>query len=133
MCKVKQYIRFLFVQFLVFLPNFVAEQRKSFTNSKMLPKGAVHAQYNSPAPFVKKNVPWHILAPRRGCFGNHLPLRRVRILAERFYRIETKFPIRQKIRLLHVESTRKRRIFLIHRIKYPQSAYSIIHSQLKIS
>ena len=33
----------------------------------------------------KKNVPWHILAPRRGCFGNHLPLRRVRILAERFY------------------------------------------------
>ena len=33
---------------------------------------------------IKKNVPWHILAPRRGCFGNHLPLRRVRILAERF-------------------------------------------------
>ena len=33
---------------------------------------------------VKKNVPWHILAPRRGCFSNHLPLRRVRILAERF-------------------------------------------------
>ena len=32
---------------------------------------------------MKKNVPWHILAPRRGCFGNHLPLRRVRILAER--------------------------------------------------
>ena len=32
----------------------------------------------------KKNVPWHILAPRRGCFSNHLPLRRVRILAERF-------------------------------------------------
>ena len=43
---------------------------------------------------VKKNVPWHILAPRRGCFSNHLPLRRVRILAERFYRMETKFPIR---------------------------------------
>ena len=35
----------------------------------------------------KKNVPVHILAPRRGCFGNHLPLRRVRILAERFYMI----------------------------------------------
>ena len=33
---------------------------------------------------MKKNVPWHILAPRRGCFGNHLPLRRVRILAELF-------------------------------------------------
>ena len=43
---------------------------------------------------IKKNVPWHILAPRRGCLGNHLPLRRVRILAERFYRMETKFPIR---------------------------------------
>ena len=35
----------------------------------------------------KKNVPVHILAPRRGCFGNHLPLRRVLILAERFYMI----------------------------------------------
>ncbi len=33
---------------------------------------------------MKKNVPWHIPAPRRGCFSNHLPLRRVRILAERF-------------------------------------------------
>ena len=43
---------------------------------------------------IKNNVPWHILAPRRGCFSNHLPLRRVRILAERFYRMETKFPIR---------------------------------------
>ena len=32
---------------------------------------------------IKKNVPWHILAPRRGCLGNHLPLRRVRIRAER--------------------------------------------------
>ena len=45
---------------------------------------------------MKKNVPWHILAPRRGCFGNHLPLRRVRILAERFYRMETKFPYDKK-------------------------------------
>ena len=43
---------------------------------------------------IKKNVPWHILAPRRGCFSNHLPLRRVHILAEYFYRMETKFPIR---------------------------------------
>ena len=33
---------------------------------------------------MKKNVPWHILAPRRGCFSNHLPLRRVRILVELF-------------------------------------------------
>ena len=33
---------------------------------------------------VIKNVPRHILAPRRRCFSNHLPLRRVRILAERF-------------------------------------------------
>ena len=31
---------------------------------------------------IKRNVPWHILAPRRGCFGNHLPLCRVRILVE---------------------------------------------------
>jgi len=45
---------------------------------------------------VKKNVPWHILAPRRGCFSNHLPLRRVRILAEHFDRIEAKFSIRSK-------------------------------------
>ena len=40
---------------------------------------------------MKKNVPWHILAPRRGCFGNHLPLRRVRILAERFCMIGRNF------------------------------------------
>ena len=40
---------------------------------------------------TKKNVPWHILAPRRGCFGNHLPLRRVRILAERFCMIGRNF------------------------------------------
>ena len=40
---------------------------------------------------VKKNVPRHILAPRRGCFGNHLPLRRVRILAERFCMIGRNF------------------------------------------
>jgi len=33
---------------------------------------------------LKKNVPWHILALRRSCFGNHLPLRRVRILVERY-------------------------------------------------
>ena len=44
----------------------------------------------------KKNVPWHILAPRRGCFSNHLPLLRVRILAEHFDRIEAKFSIRSK-------------------------------------
>ena len=40
---------------------------------------------------MKKNVPWHILAPRRGCFGNHLPLRRVRILAECFCMIGRNF------------------------------------------
>ena len=40
---------------------------------------------------MKKNVPRHILAPRRGCFSNHLPLRRVRILAERFCMIERNF------------------------------------------
>ena len=31
------------------------------------------------------------LAPRRGCFGNHLPLRRVRIPAERFRMIGRNF------------------------------------------
>ena len=45
----------------------------------------------------KKNVPWHILAPRRGCFGNHLPLRRVRIPAELFlsYGNEVSYTIRK--------------------------------------
>ena len=48
---------------------------------------------------MKKNVPWHILAPRRGCFGNHLPLRRVRILAERFlsYRNEVSYTIKKRL------------------------------------
>ena len=41
---------------------------------------------------VKKNVPWHILAPRRGCFGNHLPLRRVRFLAERAFYCHEQLP-----------------------------------------
>ena len=41
-------------------------------------------------------MPWHILAPRRGCFSNHLPLRRVRILAEHFLYDRTQFPIIQK-------------------------------------
>ena len=54
---------------------------------------------------LKKNVPWHILAPRRGCFCNHLPLRRVRIPAERFYFIGhiflwSKKELRQKHRFL---------------------------------
>ena len=47
----------------------------------------------------KKNVPWHILAPRRGCFGNHLPLRRVRILAERFCMIGRNFLSYRKSRM----------------------------------
>ena len=48
---------------------------------------------------MKKNVPWHILAPRRGCLGNHLPLRRVRILAERFlsYRNEVSYTIKKRL------------------------------------
>ena len=47
---------------------------------------------------MKKNVPWHILAPRRGCFGNHLPLRRVRILAELFlsYGNEVSYTIKKR-------------------------------------
>ena len=60
------------------------------------PRGAFLSYGNEVSYTIKiiKNVPWHILAPRRGCFSNHLPLRRVRILAEHFYRMETKFPIR---------------------------------------
>ena len=58
------------------------------------PRGAFLSYGNEVSYTIIKNVPWHILAPRRGCFSNHLPLRRVRILAERFYRMETKFPIR---------------------------------------
>ena len=50
--------------------------RYSPTPRASLGFGSLHA---------KKNVPWHILAPRRGCFGNHLPLRRVRIPVARFY------------------------------------------------
>ena len=58
------------------------------------PRGAFLSYGNEVSYTIIKNVPWHILAPRRGCLGNHLPLRRVRILAEHFYRMETKFPIR---------------------------------------
>ena len=48
-----------------------------------------------PITDLKKNVPWHILAPRRGCFGNHLPLRRVRILVKHLlsYGNEVSYPI----------------------------------------
>ena len=49
------------------------------------PRGAFLSYGNEVSYTMKKNVPWHILAPRRGCFCNHLPLRRVRIPAERFY------------------------------------------------
>ena len=46
-------------------------------------------------------MPWHILAPRRGCFSNHLPLRRVRIFAELFYWIETQFRSNKKAARSH--------------------------------
>ena len=48
-----------------------------------------------PITDLKKNVPSHILAPRRGCFGNHLPLRRVRILVKHLlsYENEVSYPI----------------------------------------
>ena len=49
------------------------------------PRGAFLSYGNEVSYTIIKNVPWHILAPRRGCFSNHLSLRRVRILAERFY------------------------------------------------
>ena len=47
--------------------------------------------------YIKKNVPWHILAPRRGCFGNHLLLRRVRFLRSIFYMIGRNFLSYKKI------------------------------------
>ncbi len=48
-----------------------------------------------PITDLKKNVPWHILAPSAAAFGNHLPLRRVRILVKHLLSYEkTKFPIR---------------------------------------
>ncbi|WP_419049800.1 hypothetical protein, partial [Gallintestinimicrobium sp.] len=57
------------------------------------------------ASYIKKNVPWHILAPRRGCFSNHLPLRRVRILAERLlsYENEVFYTIIKKGHAAHPE------------------------------
>ena len=62
---------------------------------------------------MKKNVPWHILAPRRGCFSNHLPLRRVRILAERLlsYGNEVSYTM-NKNRIL------QRRILRLRRVAY---------------
>ena len=50
---------------------------------------------------------WHILAPRRGCFSNHLPLRRVRIFASSacFYGIGNSigisYSIKRKYHLPH--------------------------------
>ena len=78
---------------------------------------------------VKKNVPWHILAPRRGCLGNHLPLRRVRILAEFFCRMETKFPIRQKkpcVRHSIFRCLPKHTAFLFMTIECSRSVHSIV-------
>ena len=48
---------------------------------------------------AKKNVPWHILAPRRGCFSNHLPLRRVRILVKHLlsYGNEVSYTIKKNV------------------------------------
>ena len=59
---------------------------------------------------VKKNVPWHILAPRRGCFGNHLPLYRVLIRTERFlsYRNEASYTIKKTGMLSHPGFSRVR-------------------------
>ena len=49
--------------------------------------------------YEKKNVPWHILAPRRGCFGNHLLLRRVRFLRSIFCMIGRNFLSYKKKRM----------------------------------
>ena len=50
---------------------------------------------------------WHILALRRSCFGNHLPLRRVRILVERYlsYGNEVSYTI--------IKTTAKAVVFII--------------------
>ena len=62
----------------------------------------IHAKhflsYGNKVSYIRKNVPWHILAPRRGCLGNHLPLRRVRIRAERFlsYGNEVSYTIKKE-------------------------------------
>ena len=50
---------------------------------------------------------WHILALRRSCFGSHLPLRRVRILVERYlsYGNEVSYTI--------IKTTAKAVVFII--------------------
>ena len=63
------------------------------------PRGAFFIVSKRSFLYDEKNVPWHILALRRGCFGNHLPLRRVRILAERFlsYRNEVSYTMKNTV------------------------------------
>ena len=88
--------------FRVFLPFFYkkvpacdgSRKRQNPFHRLCILAGRFLSYKNKVSYMIKKNVPWHILAPRRGCLGNRLPLRRVRILAEHFYRMETKFPIR---------------------------------------
>ena len=58
---------------------------------------------NTCEEFMKKNVPWHILAPRRGCFSNHLPLRRVRILIGAFLSYGNKVSYTMKKKQPHRE------------------------------
>ena len=45
--------------------------------------------------YCKKNVPWHILAPSAVALATIYPLRRVRILAERFFFHRTHFPMKE--------------------------------------
>ena len=59
--------------------GFAASAYSAIPLQHFLLSGMLHAI----PPFCKKNVPWHILAPRRGCFNNHLPFAPVRIPAER--------------------------------------------------
>ena len=77
------------------------------------PRGAFLSYGNEVSNTIIKNVPWHILAPRRGCFSNHLPLRRVRILAERLlsYGNEVSYTM-NKNRIL------QRRILRLRRVAY---------------
>ena len=59
--------------------------------------------------FVKTRMCSHILAPRRGCFDNHLPLLRVRILAGAFLSYRKSFLYDKKTGMLsHSGSSRVR-------------------------
>ena len=57
---------------------------------------------------MKKNPALQDSPPAAGRASDILPFRRSAILAERFYRMETKFPIREKLRVGLISPTRLR-------------------------